>query len=236
MTKKNKLPKKLLYIPSSDKNDIERWSLSRDMLDIPNMRIVIAGKPGCGKTMMIKNIIMRTQASKKPYERIFVLHQDKKAKEYDDIGAEILTELPENDFWMGYSSDSDDDEDDEPPVRPKTLMVLDDICFSDLKNNKHQYNLLDRLCGFISSHCRVNLAFLNQDIFSVNPPIIRKCANVWCLWKPSDTDELKTISRRCGMKSKYLQELFNNHVDSSIMIDLTPHSPYPVRIDGYNSP
>jgi len=52
------LPKRLLYVPSIDKNFTEKWTKNRDPLNIPGMRIILCGKPGCSKTMMIKNIIM----------------------------------------------------------------------------------------------------------------------------------------------------------------------------------
>ena len=233
--KKIRLPHKLLYIPSCDKDFIEKWNKSRDPLDFPaSFRIILCGKPGCSKTMMIKNIVMRVQSSKKPFERIMVLHQDKRAREYNDIDATVMTSLPENDFWMGYDSDSEDEDSDDEPERPKTLMIIDDICFRDMP--KRQTVLLDRLCGFISTHCNVSLAVLNQDVFAIDP-IIRKCCNVWCIWRPSDNDQLMTISRRCGMKSKDLEYLFEKYAPGdldSILVDQTSGTPYPLRLNGFN--
>ena len=252
MAKKNKkskkikkLPRELLFIPSSDKNFIERWDdiPNRDPLNFPkSFRICLIGPVGMGKTMFIKNIICRVQNSKKKFERIFVLHQDKFAREYDDIDAEVITELPSNDFWMGYDSQDPEGSDTEEPEeeeelseieRPPTLMIIDDICFKDLP--KSQTLLLDRLCGFISSHCNVSLAVLNQTAFAIDP-IIRKCANIWTIWRPSDTDELNIISRRVGFKSKELSSLFDDFAPNetdSIMVDKTPGSPYPLRLNGY---
>ena len=106
--KKIKFPKRLLYVPSCDKDFIEKWSKNRDPLNFPaSFRMVLCGKPGCSKTMMIKNIVMRVQASNKPFIRILVLHQDKYAREYNDIDAEVITELPDNDYWMGYDETDD---------------------------------------------------------------------------------------------------------------------------------
>ncbi len=232
-----KLPRRLLFIPSTDKNFIEQWSDNRDPLNFPkSFRICLIGPVGVGKTMLIKNIICRIQNSRQKFERIFILHQDKYAKEYEDIDGEVITELPNNDFWMGYGQEEEEEEEEEPEdvERPPTLMIIDDICFKDLP--KSQTLLLDRLCGFISSHCNVSLAVLNQTAFAIDP-IIRKCANIWCIWRPSDTDELNIISRRVGFKSKELNHLFDefapNETDS-IMIDKTPGSPFPLRVNGYD--
>ena len=228
------LPKKLLFIPSSDKNFIEKWRKTRDPLDFPaSYRIVLCGKPGCGKTSLIKNIFLRTQQSKKPFERVFVFHQDRFAREYDDIGAQVLEELPCNDFWMNYEDEDEEEDEDKEIVRPKTLMIIDDICFSDL--SKEQTNRLNRLCGFISTHANVSLACLNQDVFAINS-IVRKCASIWCIWRPTDLDELNVIARRTGYKSKEFKELFENVAKGEndfLMIDMTPKSPYPLRLNGY---
>lgn len=245
-----KLPRKLLFIPSSDKDFIERWddmgysadgTVRRDPLNIPaSWRGVFVGKPGCGKSCMIKNIILR---SRPKFERIYVLHQDKYAKEYNDIGAEVITELPSNDFWMGYeekeedteSDSSDLDQQQEEEKRPKTLVIIDDICFKDLGRNRDQTLRLDRLCGFISSHCNVSLAVLNQDVFAVNS-IIRKCCNVWNIWRPSSTDQMNTIARRVGYRGKRFQELFDEHCPlegDSLMIDMSSGSPFPLRKNAY---
>lgn len=234
-----RLPKKLLFIPSSDKNFIEKWGSGRDPLNFPaSFRMVIMGKPGCGKTCFIKNVCLRIRPR---FEKIYVLHQDKYAHEYDDLDADVINELPPNDFWMGYREEGEEDEiegegegEDEEPYRPKTLVIIDDICFKDLP--KEQTMLLDRLCGMISSHYNVSLACLNQDVFAINP-IIRKCANVWCIWRPSCTDELNTIARRCGYSSKDFKSLFDNiakNENDSILVDQTPGTPYPLRLNGYD--
>lgn len=232
-----KLPRKLLFIPSSDKDFIEKWTdkVNRDPLNYPaSWRMVICGKPGVGKTGFIKNVILRARPK---FQRIFIFHQDKFAKEYEDIDGEILTELPDNDFWMGYDEDEAEEdsekEDEEELVRPKTLLVVDDICFKDL--SRVQTARFNRICGFISSHCNISLAVINQDIFEVNS-IIRKCASIWVVYRPSCTDELNIIARRCGMPGKDLKYLFDKvavNENDSITIDKTPGTPYPLRLNGY---
>ncbi len=230
-----KLPRRLLFIPSSDKDFIENWKgkgKNPDPLNVPSsFRMCILGGVGKGKTCFIKNQIIRT---KPPFERIFVFHQDKYAREYDDIDAEVLDELPPNDFWMGYNDDEEDEpEDMDETERPKTLCILDDICFGNLP--KEQTMRLDRLCGFISSHCNVSICCINQDFFALNG-IVKKCANLFVIYKPNCTDELSTIARRCGMTSKEMKYIFENIAtgeNDSIMIDKTEKSPYPLRLNGF---
>lgn len=241
MPKKRKrrklLPRRLLFIPSSDKDFVESWKQkggNPDPLNFPkSWRMVICGKPGVGKTCFIKNVIIR---AKPQFERIFVLHQDRYAKEYEDIDAEVLEELPDNDFWMGYDEEDKENEEEKGESRkPRILVIIDDICFSDLP--KDQTSKLDRLCGFISTHCSVSLCVINQDIFAVNP-IIRKCASIWVIFRPSCTDELNTIARRCGMNSKEFKYLFDNIAtkeSDSITVDKISDSPYPLRLNGFNN-
>ena len=215
-----KLPRKLLFIKSSDKNHVETWTRNRDPLDIPGMRAVLIGKPGVGKTTVIKNMLLRTQQSDKPYKKIYILHCDPLASEYDDIGAEVLDELPPNEFWLESN-------------REKSLVILDDISFANL--SKEQKTRLDRLCGMISTHCNVSIACLNQSFFSVDP-IVKKCANLFCIWRPNDLDELNLIARRCGYKKDTFVELFSDLIlndADSLMIDQTAKSPYKLRRNGY---
>lgn len=243
MAKKRKrrarLPRKLLFIPSSDKDFIETWGQkggNPDPLNLPaSWRMCIMGTVGVGKTNFIKNVIIR---AKPPFERIFVLHNDPLAQEYNDIDAETLTELPDNDFWLGYNQKDENGEpiveDLEDTVRPKSLIILDDICFAEL--SKQQTNRLDRLVCSISSHANVSVCCINQDWFSCNP-IIKKTGNIFVIYRPHCTDELSTIARRVGMSGRELKFLFDNIAtkdSDNIMIDKTPQTPYPLRLNGFN--
>lgn len=236
-----RLPRKLLFIPSSDKDFIETWSQkgrNPDPLNLPaSWRMCIMGTVGVGKTNFIKNVIIR---SRPPFARIFVLHNDPLAQEYNDIDAEILTELPDNDFWLGYNQTDEngekieEEEDLEDTIRPKSLIVLDDICFAEM--SRQQTNRLDRLVCSISSHANVSVCCINQDWFSCNP-IIKKTGNIFVIYRPHCTDELSTIARRIGMSGKELKYLFDNIAtknSDSIMVDKTSGSPYPLRLNGFN--
>ena len=210
------LPNKLAMIHSSDKTFHESYKEGDDLLNFTHpFRAVLCGPPHSGKSLCIKNLIIRQNPM---FEKIMVLHCDENASEYDDVGAEILTEIPEPNEFDGAE---------------KTLVVIDDAEVNKL--SKQQYRCLDRLVGYVSTHKNVSVCIASQDSFSI-PPIARKCANLYILWKPRDIDSLKTIGRRTGIKSDEFKKLFDEHIVNhydSIWIDLTHNSPAPLRKNGY---
>jgi hypothetical protein len=112
-------------------------------------------------------------------------------------------------------------------------VIIDDISFKDL--NKSQNAILDRLYGYISTHRNVSLLLTSQDMFNI-PSIVRRCSNLFILWKPRDIDSLTTIGRRTGMNGKELRIIFNDLIHTrtdSLWIDLTKDSPYMLRKNGF---
>lgn len=215
---KAKLPQQLILIKSCDKAFHESYKKPRDMLNFPHPYVMVCtGRRNAGKTMYIKNSIIR---AKPAFDIIQVLSCDPGAKEWaNDIDCEVLDEIPSPENYM---------ENDE-----KTLLVLDDICFLDL--NKEDKRKIDRLVGFISSHCNVSIAIANQDFFNV-VPIARKCASVIVLWRPTDLDELKTISRRTGITSKKIMEIFDTHMSEptdSLTVNLIKGAPHGLVKNGF---
>jgi hypothetical protein len=192
--REKQLPNKLLLIKSCDKQFHERNYEGRNLLNYCHPWVMVCtGRRNAGKSMYVKNTIIRANP---PFERIQVMSCDPMAKEWaNDIEADILTEIPSPDEYF------DNEE--------KTLLVLDDICFVDL--DKESKKKLDRLVGFISSHCNVSIAICNQDYFSVIP-IARKCASLHVIWRPTCSDELNTVSRRTGVPAKQIIDIFDNQM------------------------
>jgi hypothetical protein len=218
-----KLPKQILPIYSCDKNRYEKWTKTRDPLNIPKpFRISLTSRPGMGKTLTIKNILIRCTPE---FEAVYLLHCDGQGLEYvNDVDIEVLDELPEIEFW---------DDLDEDGNRSHKLLIIDDVDFSLF--NKKQKHVLDRTLGFVSTHWNLSICVAGQNFFSL-PPIIRKCVNMFIIWSPTDLDELNIISRRCGIPSKKLKALFQKHItkeSDSLWIDMTTRSPYPLRVNGY---
>ena len=91
---KKKLPRRIIPVKCPDKKNHEKWYKGRDLLNIPApARICCLAPPNSGKKSFIKNLIIR---AKPMYEEVIVVHCDAEGtSEYDDVEAEMLTELPD---------------------------------------------------------------------------------------------------------------------------------------------
>ena len=216
--KADKLPNKLIHIPNEDKGFTEHWYKNRSALNFPAPhRVILCGKPGCSKTNTLKNIIMRQHP---PYDRIYLIHCDSEnTREYDDFEPEILDGIPDPNFW------SDPEE--------KKAVILDDIEYQ--KMPKDQLRNLSRLVGYCSTHRNVNVFITSQDAMTI-APIVRRCANVFILWKNQDLDSMVTLARKSGLKKDDLKDIFKSTCQGDrdgLWIDLTPGTPYPLRVNGF---
>jgi len=215
-----KLPNRIIALPNPDKEFHESWTKGRNMLDIPHpFRCVCLGPPNVGKTTIVKNLLLR---AKPEFEDVVVIHCDGNyTKEYDDLGEdniEILSEIPAPEDWEGEK---------------KTLVVLDDLEYKQM--NKEQKRNLDRLFGYVSTHKNISIILCSQDAFNV-PPIVRRCSNLFVLWRCPDLDAMATCARKTGMKSEGFNSIFNKlMLDSrdSLWLDMTSGTPYPMRKNGY---
>ena len=134
-----RLPNRLIIIKNMDKAFHEKWKPGRNSLNIPHpFRICCMGPPHSGKTLVIKNIILRC---KPPFKRIIVIHGlAGTTREYDDIEPELITgEIPSMEFFK--------------EVDCKTLVILDDVDFKGL--HKDQAHILNRLYGTLSTHNQI---------------------------------------------------------------------------------
>ena len=170
------------------------------------------------KTTIVKNLLLRADP---PFEEVVVIHCDSKyTQEYADIGdnVEMLDEIPAPEDWEG---------------EVKTLVILDDLEFKQMP--KIQKRNLDRLFGYVSTHKNISCILCSQDPFNV-PPIVRRCSNLWVLWKMLDLDSLATCARKTGMKASGFNSIFNNLMiepKDSLWLDHTSGSPYKMRRNGY---
>ena len=222
------LPKKLIALPNLDKAFHESWNTKRDLLNfIHPARIVFMGPPNVGKTTAVLNCILRADP---PFEEIFVVHCDPEfTQEYNclynynskgerDDGIQLLKDIPAPDDFEGSV---------------KTLVILDDLELKEL--DKRQRRSLDRLFGFVSTHKNISVYLCSQDPFNV-PPIVRRCSNVFVLWKLVDLDSMAMCCRKTGLESGTLKRIFNKLMTEprdSLWVDLTDKSPAKLRKNGY---
>lgn len=212
---KRKLPQKIIALDNADKSWHESWAPGRDLLNIPHpFRAVLMGPPNSGKTTVVKNILMRADP---PFTRMVVIYPDGGGftDEYKDCGElEMLGRIPAPEEWDG---------------KQKTLCVVDDFELKSL--SRDQRANLDRLVGHVSTHRNVSVCICNQDAYNA-PPIVRRCANLFILWKPKDIVSMQTFASRTGEDLRELFNLTTSRFDS-IWIDMTVDSPAPLRLNGY---
>tara|TARA_B110000902_G_scaffold113995_1_gene134226 strand:+ start:4584 stop:5246 length:663 start_codon:yes stop_codon:yes gene_type:complete len=211
-----KLPDELIVIPNADKKFHEKWHKGRNMLNFPHpFRAVCLGPPNKGKSTTVKNILLRADP---PFEEVKVIHCDGDyTKEYEDVDADMLSEIPAPAEWGGVV---------------KTLVILDDL---ELKGmSKEQKRNLDRLVGYVSTHKNISVILCSQDPFNV-PPIVRRCSNLWILYEGTDRDSVAQLSRKAGYTKEQFDILFDKCTEfhDSIWLDKTSKSPYPLRKNGF---
>ena len=215
------LPRKLIHLPNKDKGFHESWTKDRDPLNIPHpFRCLLNGLPNKGKTSAIFNILARV---KPEFEKVYLLHCDGKTKEYDQIDVVRLQRIPdpESKFW-------------DPKV--KTAVIIDDVNLKKLP--KDEQGSLNRLLGYVSTHKNVSVFITCQNYFDL-PACVMKCSNFFVLWEPNDLDSLGIIGRRVGLNKKKLNDIHdkvwetNRDKRTSLWLDKTKGTPYPMRIDGY---
>jgi hypothetical protein len=219
--KKTKYPDKIIVIPNPDKQYHEKWYKGRNKLNIPHpFRGIFCGTVNCGKTLSIKNIIMK--CDNPPFEEIYLIHIDGNySREWSDTIDEdhFLDDIPHVSWYEGIK---------------KTLIILEDLAYQDM--NKTQKENLKRLYGYASTHKNLSCLLTTQGFYEI-PKLIRTCSNLFLLYPSSDYTEIRSISRKVGLKKGELEFLFNKYCHKphdSIMLDLTSNSPYPIRLNMFD--
>jgi hypothetical protein len=220
-----KLPNKIVVIKNAEKdkgNWMEKWCKPRNRSPghiIHPFRLLALGGVGRGKTNSCKNIFLRHQSSARKFKKLYIITCSEDSQEWADCEPdELMTEIPDLSRFDGSE---------------KTCVILDD--FETMKMSKEQLRKLSTLMRFISSHRNVSCILSYQSFFDT-PPICRKVANCFMVYKPNSKQEIDCISNRVGLDSEKVKYLFKHHLTGiydSLFVDKTIGTPYPLRKNVY---
>lgn len=223
-----KLPNKIQVIKNVEKGSWnEKWDKpkNRSIACLPHpFRIAALGGVGRGKTNTLKNLFLTHQSTRKPFKELYIITCDSSSKEFLDLEpTAIMDQFPD----LGIFD-----------PKKKTCVIIDD--FEWEKSGRDALRSLSTLMRFISSHRNVSVMVGYQSFFDC-PKICRKCANVFLIYKPNSRQELTTIANRVGVDADDMHRIFKVNTDNpicggiydSLMIDLIPGSPYPMRKNVY---
>jgi hypothetical protein len=175
------------------------------------------GPPNGGKTTVALNLILWQEPV---FEQVYLIHVDGKfSQEYNQLGKiKKLEDIPNPDWWEG---------------KRKSVVVIEDLAYENL--NKQQKKNLDRLFGYVSTHKNLSVILTAQDAFRIIC-IVRRCANLWILWKLKDKDECIMLARKAGLTKEQLLKIMDGFgIKDSLWLDYTPDSPWPIRVNGIES-
>jgi len=207
-----KLGKQIVVIDCPDKKFDEKWFKGRNIGNLPKpYRAVLFGVPNCGKSTYVKNLLLNADP---PFDTLTIVGCSDDTTDFKDLEPSIVLDtLP--------SLDSFD-------RSKKNALVIDDW----KAKNPADKARLDRLFGFVSSHCNTTIIMCLQDIFALHSPTIRRMCNVFVLWKNADKRQNLLVEPRVGLEKGTIDNLMRD-LDfgkrDSLMIDLTPHTPAPLR-------
>ena len=206
-----KLPNQLIRFKSSDKDFHEQ----PDMNDLANccspVFCVIAGNVNCGKTSLLKNLLVH----KKPhYERITVYSPLGEAtSEYSDVmDCELIDYVPDFDFF-------DREE--------KSCFIVEDCDTKSL--NKDERYKLGRFFGVYASHNNIDVYVIAQNVYDLLPQI-RRLANIVFLFKNNDIESMSSLARKFSIRTIDLKSIFHTFSKfDSLCIDETRNQEHRLR-------
>jgi hypothetical protein len=217
------LPKRNVIIKNLDKdsgNWQEHWKPNQNIGLLPHpFRLVALGSVGRGKTNSCKQIFLNHQSTRRKFQKLVIITCDVDSQEWTDCDPDLITDQM---IDLDYFEEN-----------VKTCVILDD--FEWIKCSKEDQRKLSTLVRFISSHrnCSTMLSF--QTFFDC-PPIARKCATQFMIYKPNSRMELDTISNRCGLSVDGIRHIFKkicNKPYDHLMVDLSINTKAKLRRNIY---
>lgn len=219
-----KLPNEIVRVKNADKDSgwMESWkdNPNRSPGCIPHsFQLVCLGSCGRGKTNAMKNLFLQHQSTGKKFKKLYIVTCSADSEEWLDCEPDgVFDEMPDPEMF---------------DTGEKTMLIIDDYEFQ--KMNKENFRKLCTLFRHISTHKSVSIMASYQSFFDL-PPLLRKVANVFIIYKPNSKTELSLIANKVGMDANDLKQMFKQFCTEYydfIMIDKTKDSPYPIRKNIY---
>jgi hypothetical protein len=217
-----KLPDKLIVIKNVEKDGgwMEAWTKGRSPGHIIHpFKLLALGGTGRGKTNSLKNIFLKHQSSKKPFQNLYIITCSEESSEWLDCEpTDLFTDIPDLEIFDGSE---------------KTCVIIDD--FETLKLSKDQYRKLATLMRYVCTHRNVSCMLSYQSFFDL-APICRKVANCFMIYKSTGRQEQDTIANRVNIDQKKMKMLFKEHITGQydhLFVDKTVGTPYPLRKNIY---
>ena len=219
------LPRKIVVIKNSEK-DVGNWSENwqspkdRNIACIPHsFRLLALGAVSRGKSNTMKNLFLVHQASSRPFKELYICTCSLASTEWNDLEPTgLMDSLPDVEFF---------------DRKKKTCLIIDDMELNKL--SREQERRLSTIFRFVSSHRNLSVMCGYQSFFDTHP-LIRKCANVFLLYKPTSRQEESMIANRVGLDKEDLHYIFKkicNGPYDSLMVDRSVGTPYPLRRNVY---
>lgn len=177
------------------------------------VKALFLGGCGRGKTNLIKNAVLQHQGGKgKPFKKLYIITCSDLCTEYDDMEyTGLLTEIPDADFFNG---------------KDKCAVILDDFEMSNLTpSDKRKLSTLFR---YVATHRNVSI-FCGFQSFFDTPTIIRKCSDVFVIYKPNNRQEVDTLANRLNLDSDDLRYIFKHiceGVYDALCVNNIPGAPH----------
>lgn len=177
-----------------------------DLMFMPHAsRLILYGGPSTGKTTIILNLILHQK-----FDRIIVVHNDPNTSEYENLNCEYFDQVPDpNDEELNLDSSQ------------KTLMIFEDLFHKALPKQERKW-LTDYFTTY-STHRSISCFLSCQDLFHQVPTNIRRCCNVFVIFKSIDMNNLRNICAVLNLDYKDMKFIFEKYLTNkydNLIVDL----------------
>ena len=182
-------------------------SPDNDLLFLPHSsRVLFYGGPSSGKTTAILNCILHQN-----FDRIIVVHNDINTREYENLDCEYYKKVP----------DPNDEEKLNLDPSVKNLIIFEDLYYKTLPKEQRKW-LTDCFTTY-STHRSITCYLSCQDLFHQVPTNMRRCCNVFVIFKNIDMNNLRNICNVLNLDYKDMKFIFEKYLTikyDNIIIDL----------------